>query len=232
MSKDEIRNNKLRLLGSLFADLMHEIRNPLSVLKINYELLCEDKDSFSTENVDVLENGKEAIEIIEELISQTMEFIRGNNERFEVCSVNQIAKTVFNFIKNRAKKEGVDFQLNLTENDASIVANKSQIIQVLLNILTNAFDAIGENPKVELKTFCNTNGVFIEINDNGKGMTQPEIEKIFDKYFTTKEKGSGIGLAVVKEILDKHDAEMNINSSPGKGTSFTIKFNNSKELRI
>jgi signal transduction histidine kinase len=232
MEKNEKRNNKHQLLGQLFSDLMHEIRNPLSVLKINLDLLktsVNNKSIDSNEEInEIIQTGGEAIQIIENLIGQTLEFVREQEGQFEHCSINNIAKTVYAFTKTHAKKKGVALILDLAENDSQIVANKGQIVQVLLNLISNSFDAVNEDPKIIIKTKTNENSSVFEISDNGVGIEQKKMEKIFNKYYTTKQKGAGIGLAVSKEILDNHGAEISVESKVGEGTTFYIKFNNAK----
>jgi signal transduction histidine kinase len=231
MKKNEIEKNKFQLLGRMFADLMHEVRNPLSVLRINFDLLensdCEKDKDFP----EIVHNGKEAIAIIENIIAQTMDFVRGNGEddSFEHCSVNLIAQQAYDFVKFQAKKKGIKLHKNLSEENVRIIANKNQMVQVLLNLLTNAFEAVQENAQVSLKTFVEGEYVYFEVADNGHGIQKEHEGKIFEKFFTTKESGVGIGLAVTKEILDKHNAEIFIESEVGKGAKFIVKFKYSKE---
>ncbi len=233
MEKEEIKNNKLLLLGRLFTDLMHEVRNPISVMKINLELLEDGmKNGETSDFEEIISGGKEAVEIMERLIAQTMEFIRGNEDEFETCSVKSIVDTAYRFMVYQAKKTGIAFHKKLPNEDVSILGNKSQIIQVLLNLISNAFDAVGESAKVIVKAYYNDENVFIEVIDNGSGIQKEKQQKIFDKFFTTKKSGVGIGLAVTKEIIHKHNAEISFESEVNKGTKFVIKFKNAKELNL
>ncbi len=232
MEKKEIRNNKLQLLGKLFTDLMHEIRNPITVLKINMDLLEQESDKENEEIGEILSSGKEAISVMEKLIAQTMEFIRGNEGELERCSLNEIVETACNFTRQQANKNGIKINKNLTEENPQIIANKSQIVQVILNLLSNSFDAVEKNPLINLKTYSRDGEIFLEVEDNGKGIGKDLQNKIFNKYFTTKTNGAGIGLAVSKEILERHNAEIYLESEPGKGTKFTIKFKNAKEENL
>ncbi len=232
MNRDEIVNNRLELLGELFTDLMHEIRNPITVLKINCDLMSEEAEKDNKEIDEIVKSGREALGAMEKLISQTLDFIRGDEGNLETCSINNIAETAYDFMKQRARKKGIKFEKVLTEKELKIIANKSQIVQVVLNLLTNSFDAVKENPHVYLKTYCEDGSVCLEIFDNGHGINEEVGRKIYDRFFTTKESGAGIGLAVSKKILDRHKAEIKFESKVGEGTKFLIKFNNAEEITL
>ena len=231
--RDEIKNNKLQLLGRLFSGLMHELRNPLSVIKLNLDLLPSEEEKIDIEEMsEIAKNSKEALSIIENLISRTMEFVRGNEDEFEICTVNSIVKTSFEFMKHQAKKLGIKFRIDVNNANDKILANRSQMIQVMMNLISNSFDAIAENPEVILKSYSQEGNVFFEIIDNGDGIKKENLDKIFDEFYTTKENGVGIGLFVTKKILDNHNASLSVESSEGVGTKFRIKLKNAKEQTI
>ncbi len=228
--RNEIKNNKLQLLGRLFSGLMHEIRNPLSVIKLNLDLLPSGEEEFDLEEMDdIAKNSKEALSIIENLISRTMEFVRGNEDEFEICTVNSIVETSFEFMKHQARKLGIKFKIDVNNGDDKIVANRSQMVQVMMNLISNSFDAVNENPEVILKSYSEDGSVYFEIIDNGGGIKKENLNKIFDEFYTTKENGVGIGLFVTKKILDSHNASLSVESSEGVGTKFRIKLKNAKE---
>ena len=226
---DEIKNNKLQLLGRLFSGLMHEIRNPLSVLKLNLDLLPSEHEEIDRlEMNEIAKNSKEALFIIESLISRTMEFVRGNEEKFEVCTVNSIVETSFEFMKHQARKLGINFKIEVQNGNDKIIANRSQMIQVIMNLISNSFDAVNENPEVILKSYSENGNVFFEIIDNGSGIKKENLSKIFNEFYTTKNNGVGIGLFVTKKILDNHNASITVDSEEGVGTKFRIKLKNAK----
>jgi two-component system nitrogen regulation sensor histidine kinase NtrY len=107
-----------------------------------------------------------------------------------------------------------------------LVADYTQVEQVLINLIKNAIDALSgkKNGTIHLKAFYADGGILIKVKDNGIGISGDIIEDIFVPFFTTKENGSGIGLSLSKQIVQNHDGTISVNSAPNKGSEFTLKF--------
>jgi signal transduction histidine kinase len=110
--------------------------------------------------------------------------------------------------------------------DISLVADYSQVEQVLINLIKNAVAAISDkkNGVIELKAFKAEGATIIRVDDNGAGISRPIIEDIFVPFFTTRQDGSGIGLSLSRQIMQNHKGSISVDSAPGKGSKFTLKF--------
>jgi signal transduction histidine kinase len=110
--------------------------------------------------------------------------------------------------------------------DILIVADYAQVEQLLINLIKNSIEALSgqKNGTIHLKAFCADDAVLIQVEDNGAGIPGDIIEDIFVPFYTTKENGSGIGLSLSKQIMQNHNGTISVNSAPGKGSRFTLKF--------
>ena len=222
---DKVHNNKLQLLGKLAASLSHEIKNPLSVLKLNLDYLKLSKENFDEETNECIDASLEAADIINQLIYNTLEFSRKNKDTFEDCNINSIIDKSINITKGLANKKNISFALNLDENIADIKGNETNILQVFINIISNGIEASNVNSVITINSYQNNSKIYAEVVDQGIGIKEEYIDKIFDEFFTSKENGTGLGLSVCKTILDEHDAKFNLCNNNNSGTKFKIEFN-------
>ncbi len=161
---------------------------------------------------------------ISELVQSLKDFSRVDRSRSDLYNVNQGIDSTLKLASNHLKDK-VQVDLNLTEGLPEIVCSPSQINQVLLNLITNAAQAIDKpDGKITIHTNSVKNGVGIRIVDNGCGMTQDVLDRIFDPFFTTKDvgKGTGLGLSISYKIIEDHHGKIHAKSSPGKGSEFVI----------
>ncbi len=221
--KDDIQNNKLLILGKLAASLAHEIRNPLSAIKLNLDYL-QMSDINNDENVECIESSMEAVNRIQQLIENTLDFSKTPNSDQEDCSLNEIALQAVGILKSVTRKQNVKIVTDLNESISSLVMNRNKILQVFLNFLNNSLDALGTDGTVKVVTSESKEHVYFYVEDNGIGISKEDQNKIFNDFFTKKKKGTGIGLSVCKELLDEHGAEIKLESELGKGTKFTVFF--------
>lgn len=221
---DKVHDNKLQILGKLAASLTHEIKNPLSVLKLNLEYLKLSKEKFDEETNECIEASLEAADIINQLIHNTLEFSRKNKDDFEECNLNDIIGKAINITKGIANKKNILIDLNLDKNIDLIKVNETNILQVFVNIISNGIEASQENSKIFINSFSENGNVCAEVVDEGVGIKEEDFDKIFDEFYTNKQGGTGLGLSVCKTILDEHEAMFNLCNNNPKGTTFSIKF--------
>ena len=221
--KDDIQNNKLLILGKLAASLAHEIRNPLSAIKLNLDYL-QMSDVDHDESIECIESSMEAVNRIQQLIENTLDFSKTPNSDQEDCSLNEIVLQAIGILKSVTRKQNVQIATELDENISSLVLNKNKILQVFLNFLNNSMDALGTSGTIKVVTAENKEHVYFYVEDNGIGISKEDQNRIFNDFFTKKEKGTGIGLSVCKQLLDEHGAEIKLESELGKGTRFTVLF--------
>ncbi len=222
---DKVHDNKLQILGKLTASLTHEIKNPLSVLKLNLDYLKMSKDKYDEETNECIDASLEAADIINQLIHNTLEFSRKNKDDFEEYNLNAIISKAINITKGSARKNNIAFELNLSETLEDIKVNETNILQVFVNIISNGIEASIEGSKIIINSFQKDNSVFAEVIDEGIGINEDDYDKIFDEFYTNKENGTGLGLSVCKTILEKHEAKFSLSNNELKGTRFIIEFN-------
>jgi two-component system NtrC family sensor kinase len=155
-----------------------------------------------------------------------MSFSRQSNEKMYPLNMNNLIKEVLSFSAYEIQKKDISIQMELDENIPMTLAVKTEIEQVILNLLINASHSLKnvKEPQIKIKTFKENNFVCISVIDNGCGIPNNILDKIFEPFFTTKEQdeGTGLGLSMVKSILNRHNATINVQSN-NKGTNFTIK---------
>jgi two-component system NtrC family sensor kinase len=223
-----IQNNKLELLGKLAATLSHEIRNPLSVLQLNLHYLRTYNDNLNQENIELINTCEVALERITNLVENILEFSRRPIDDLEVISLNEIIEQSLIILNPISARQSVNIIKTYEEEMTPLHLNRNKILQVILNLLTNAIEASARGSKIIVKTRrIEQNGdccVLCEIQDFGIGISEQDKDKIFQEFFTKKKQGTGLGLSVCKKILEEFNAEIYFESKLGSGTTFFLKF--------
>ena len=222
---DKVHENKLQILGKLAASLTHEIKNPLSVLKLNLDFLKMSKDNFDQEINECIDASLEAADIINQLIHNTLEFSRRNKDTFEESDLNDIIDKAIVITRGLSNKKNIKFILNFDKTLNTIKVNETSILQVFVNIISNAIEASQTNAKIYINTFNCDDHICAEVIDEGIGIMDEDKDKIFDEFYTNKENGTGLGLHVCKTILNEHGASFNLTNYNDKGTIFKVNFN-------
>jgi signal transduction histidine kinase len=229
MGLKQIQNNRLQILGKLTASLIHEIRNPLSVVKLNLDYLNMMKDNVSEEVLECIQSCNEATKRMLFLIEHFSDFSKKPQQDSEVCSVKEITEMAVNVMRVNANRLNINIITKIDDHLPSIYFQKDKLLQVFLNLITNAIEAENQAGTINIKASVIKNGEFDviiwEIEDHGVGIKEEQKRKIFNDFYTSKEKGTGLGLSVCKALLKEYEAEFGFESSPGKGTKFFIKFN-------
>ncbi len=216
------QSEKLAVIGQLAAGVAHEIGNPLASISSLVQILQRrSKDAFISEQ---LANIKENIERISKIVRELVDFSRPPTYVVGLYDLTDIIKTALGIVKYDKRVKKVKFESELAENLPKVNVAADQLLQVFVNILLNALDAIEGTGNIFVKSFSRNKHVYVEITDNGCGMDTNTMEKIFDPFFTTKEtgKGTGLGLSVSYGIIKKASGEIKVKSQVGKGSTFTV----------
>lgn len=229
--KNEIQNNKLVILGKLAASLAHEIRNPLSALKLNLNFLEMSKDEIDPEMRECISASVEATERIQELIDNTLEFSRLPVRKMELCSINDLVEQAIDMSESSARRKTIEIKATLDETIPRLILNENKIIQILLNLITNAIEASQKDNHIWIKTKLDEDYAFVEVKDEGSGIKEENQDKVFTDFFTNKKQGTGLGLSVCKMLLEELNGDIYFESKEGKGTTFYIKLP-WKELKV
>jgi len=229
----ELENNLLRsmkygIIANLVSSVSHEIRNPLSAVGIHAEILNNrlqkeypDLDPKLKKSLNLIQN---EIKRIHRIHTQFFNLARKRELKLTTLKPNSLIEDVVQLVQHHALEQQIKLQLELDDKVDFIYGDADQIQQVFLNIVLNAFQAVERGGTVAIKTTQDEKYVYVHVKDNGKGIA-PEIgDRIFDLYFSTKEDGGGIGLALCKKIMKAHEGDITYRSKLGKGTIFTIIF--------
>ena len=226
-SKSYIRRaDRLASLGTLTAGLAHEIRNPLVAIKTFTQLLPErlEDEEFRSHFLNIA-NGE--VDRISSLVNKLLDFARPSDPKLEFEDVNGILDGMILLVSMESKKKRLQVTKNFSPDLLPIRIDGEQIKQVFLNILLNAIDATSEDGRISVSTrsFVKPGGapyVQIEFSDNGKGIPKEYLEEIFNPFFTTKDKGSGLGLSISNQIVQDHNGYIVVESELNQGASFFV----------
>jgi signal transduction histidine kinase len=228
------RANRLSAMGIMAAGMAHEINNPLVAISTFLQMLptkyaepSKDKEYWEElYRVAVLE-----VERIRQLVHQLLSYSKiAQTGKFEPTAINDILQEMVVFIENEAKKKGVHVKREFGVDLPLGMMERNRVKQVFLNILLNAVQATGRGGTVTVTSRYVVEDeedqfLQVSIGDTGSGISEENLEKLFTPFFTTKEsEGSGLGLMTSHHIVDEHRGTIDVKSSLGKGTTFTIRF--------
>ncbi len=224
LKREVERKERLASIGSLAAGIAHEIRNPLSSIKgfATY---------FKERYLDVQEDRKIAdimigeVERLNRVIGQLLAFARPMDLRKETSSVSELINHSIEMIEKKAFEKRVTIESALIPQDSCYASiDPDKLGQVMLNVFLNALEAMDEGGtlSVSVQGDEKRSRLFIRVSDTGHGIAPEDLTHIFDPYFTTKQSGTGIGLAIVHKIIEAHAGEIKVESMPGEGTTVSI----------
>jgi signal transduction histidine kinase/putative methionine-R-sulfoxide reductase with GAF domain len=217
-----IRSEKLAALGQLSAGIAHEIRNPLTSINILIHSLTENlpTDDSRLEDLKVIE---EEILRINEIVDQFLRFAKPASPLLEKTNLTPIFEEILQLLRPQIERGRIAVKREFDPLPL-ITVDKEQIKQVILNLLMNAIQAMPAGGELSLGGRFSKDAYWVEltIQDSGIGIPQGDLEKLFDPFFSTKEGGIGLGLSIAHRIIDQHHGKIEVDSTPGKGTRFTI----------
>ena len=220
---------KMESIGTLAAGIAHEVGNPLTSISSLVQVVQRTSDDdFTKEKLELI---KHQVTRISRIIRDLVDFSRPSTYEIQLTDINKSVKQAVDIVRVGKKSKSIHFDLQLDAALPSIHLVPDQVEQVFINILINAVDAIFEVQQVEQRdgritvfSRADSEHVKVTINDNGKGMSEEQVEKIFEPFFTTKGvgEGTGLGLWVSYGILKSFHGEIHVESHVGSGSSFTI----------
>ena len=215
----------LAIIGEVVSSIAHNLSNPLNIISGNADYLLLDKNEKS-EGYEELKIILDETTRITKSIRQILNFSKPVNLTKENTNINELISNAINRAKFLTGKKKIEFINSAGENIPVIKIDKEQVSDVLLNILNNAIQAINGKGEIKTTTYVHNNFINLEISDNGSGITQKNIDKIFKPFFSTKEygKGTGLGLAIADRIIKQHGGSIKVKSILDKSTTFTITF--------
>jgi len=221
-----MKSERLATLGQLAAGVAHEINNPLGAILMYSHLSMEEVGTDDPCHKNLEKVAAEATRC-KNIVRGLLDFARQSEPNVEEADANEILGRTLSVIQNQALFQNIKITTTLCASLPKAMMDCGQIQQVFTNIILNAAEAIEEQGEINITTRIVEDGKFIEIEfaDTGHGISRENLEKIFDPFFTTKEvgHGTGLGLAVSYGIIARHKGSIEVNSSPGKGTTFIVR---------
>jgi two-component system NtrC family sensor kinase len=231
------RSEQLAAVGKLAAQITHEVRNPLTSIGLNAELLSDEFVDHGSEGYKVAQAIVREVDRLTEITEQYLRFARLPAPRFESTSVNDLVRSLLLFLGEELQNRGVRVELLLQDALPLVDLDDNQLRQTLLNLIRNAAEAMDSVPielrQLRLQTRTShlagsKRSVAIDVLDHGPGIPPELLRQIFEPFFTTKKGGTGLGLALAQEVVIRHGGELQVISPvptlvPPTGTCFTIE---------
>jgi signal transduction histidine kinase len=221
------QNEKLSAIGLLAAEVAHEIRNPLTVIKMLFhslDLKFADDDARARD----MEVIHERMDHLNKIVQQILQFARNADPTLQPTKINSVIEDLALLVRHKLSNQKIEFTLELAPELPEIPADSAQLSQALLNLVLNAVEAMPDGGRLKLKTSLHLSSkreqIQIEVSDSGRGLT-PEQQKLAFRNLlnSTHKGGTGLGLAIVGKIIQSHQGEITAQSRPGAGTTIRIR---------
>lgn len=229
MKREIIRAEKLNTLGELAASIAHEVRNPLTVVKGFLQLMHKDEQKYPYIPLVLSEVGR-----AESIINDYLNFAKPEFKKIEQVNLGELITDVMMLLNPLALKSDVSLDSYLEKN-IYMDTDKNQLKQVLVNIIKNAIEATQQDGRVFIKLLVSNNETMIIVKDNGKGMSKEQLSRIGTLFYSTKDKGTGLGTTVSLRIIETMNGKVSYASELGKGTEVKVvfpDFTRSKEKKM
>lgn len=227
-TQDElIRIEKMTSLGQMAASIAHEINNPLAGVLV-YTQLISKKIAGDTvkkdEALGYLSKMASEVSRCSRIIRNLLDFARQSEPMLRLVDINQVVEQVLAMVGHQAQLQNVEVIKEFSHSLPRVMADFDQFQQVFTNLTLNAIQAMPEGGKLTLRTSVVDNQVKVDVQDTGCGISREHLSKLGTPFFTTKEKGKGVGLgvAVVHGIVERHNGKVTMQSEVGKGTTFSV----------
>lgn len=213
-------------MASLVGGFVHELKNPLSTIRLNLEILSEEfaeaesqKERRALAKIDILQR---ELQRLQDVLDDFLNFAKVRQLKLEDCGLNELVSQVSDFFRPQAAKSNIDLVHYLGSDLPPVRLDREVFRGALLNLLLNAQQAMPEGGEIVLRTSGRDGNVLLEVIDNGCGMDAKTREHVFEAFFSTKPTGSGLGLPTARKIIEQHGGSISVQSEEGRGTQFTI----------
>ncbi len=215
------RADRLSALGVLAAGIAHEIRNPLTGMKMIVQLLESEfsKDDARREPLWIIQK---EIDRLEGIIGNLLDFARPTKPKAIDVDVEKVVDDCYLLVKNQLKKQGIIYEKNSCGFFPKVIGDPDQLKQVFINIMTNAIQALSRDGKLRVAIEHREDSLVIGFEDNGTGIPTDRLQDIFNPFMTTKEDGTGLGLSMAQRIVEEHGGKIEVQSSLGEGSTFFV----------
>ncbi len=215
-------SRRIAMVGRLTAGVAHEMKNPLNAMTIHLELLKQKLASGrpAGEHVEIIEH---EIRRLDERIQGFLKFVRPDEASFGPVALSALIASVVHAVQPEAQRAGISIDLACTDTTLRVEGDAAQLRDVFLNLAQNAIQAMPRGGRLTIACSAVANRrIRVRVEDNGVGIAPENLTKIFELYYTTKERGTGVGLSMVYRTIQVHNGEIDVESTVGVGTTFVI----------
>jgi signal transduction histidine kinase len=225
--RELVRSERLAAVGKMAAMITHEVRNPLSSIALNTELLEDELAPDAKEGRALCRAITHEVDRLTAITEEYLAFARLPKPKITAESVNTLVTALAQFVREDLGARKVDLVVEADPRDPIALVDPAQLRQCLINLVRNAADAVVANGGGHVwlrtrRTGSRGDRVAIEVADDGTGIAEELLPKLFDQFFSTKDGGSGLGLALTQQIVKDHGGELAVESTVGRGTTFTV----------
>jgi two-component system NtrC family sensor kinase len=219
-----LQSEKLSSIGLLAAGIAHEVNTPITGISSYTQMLLKNTPE-SDSRKSILEKIEKQTFRAAEIVNGLLNFARVNGSEYKDLDLNQLIQESISLLDHQMKNSHIQLDPHLDTSIPLIYGNSGKLQQVFVNLLLNARDAMPSGGEVRIQTSKNDTMVVVDITDTGVGISEEDIKRIYDPFFTTKQtgKGTGLGLAVTYGIIQEHGGRIFVDSAPGQGTHFRLK---------
>ena len=225
------RASQLSFIGELAAGLAHEIKNPLAGIQGAVDILIRRRDANDPER-EALEGVRHQVQRIDETVRALLDRARPRNLKLTRVSLTELMQTTVDLARaqqsGRSGKRGIQIDFIPPDDDIVVNADKAQIEDAVLNLVINAIEAVDDFGRVTVRVSKSEAAgeemeeAVIQVSDNGRGISEENLSRIFNPFFTTSSGGTGLGLPAVRRIVRLHGGRVEVESTPGRGSTFSI----------
>lgn len=215
--------DKLSMTGRLARSIAHEVRNPLTNINLSLEELEHElKNDDLKPYIDIIQRNSKRIE---KLISDLLNSSKPSKLQLNSWSINKIIEDTLSLAQDRMDLKNIQLIKFFEPDLCEIKVDNEQVKIALLNIIINAIEAMEENKGIlKISTFSEKDKCIVIIEDNGIGMSEEQVDRLFEPFFTGKKSGTGLGMTSAQNIINNHNGSIDVNSKKGEGTIFKISF--------
>ena len=227
--KAVINSTRLMTMGNMISEISHDLRRPLNSIRGSMAILWQRHPELLQE-MPMLKGLEDEVHRMNELVRELVDFSNPNRYETSRLDLSQAVLRAAELVTPDLKKRRVELKTEFANVHWEIIANKNQLIEMFLNLLLNAMDAMPDGGTLTIKGLIerpehkDTDYLTIKVIDTGHGITTENLSRVFDRYFTTKETGTGLGLAVVDRIVSAHHGLVRVESMAGNGACFSVYF--------
>jgi signal transduction histidine kinase len=227
-TREQSRTEQLARLGELLAGFAHEVRNPLSTIGLNLQLIRDDltdsedtRDKRTRKRLAVVEA---EVKRLQGILDEFLSFARMPDLRTVPTDVNALLQSVVDFSVPELRDRGISLRCYPGADVGIAEIDPGQVRAAVINLVRNAADACASGDEVIVSSRRDDRGVLVQVMDTGAGIPPDVMTKLFQPYFSTKKSGTGLGLAMVRRTVELHGGRVDVRSEVGKGTQFTLVF--------